>query len=116
MEKSKRIELRVSNEMKIKWESICKESGIYLSEFIISSVENKMLHSEKKEIMSFIDKQVNVFSKIENNINQIAKFVNTEKSISDDLFNLYLSKLDELNKMKNEQNNLIKQILYSISK
>lgn len=110
------IKLRIFESQKKKWKQICEKKNITMTEFIISSVENKLSHSEKKEIITFIDKQVNIFSKIENNINQIAKIVNTEKSISEVFFKLYVSKLDEITRLKNEQNGMIKRLLYLMSK
>lgn len=78
---------------------------------IISSVDNKLLSRDRKEILTFIQKKANVFAKIENNINQIAKVVNTEKNISNGLFEYYNKRLSELNGMKLEQNDLLRKIL-----
>ena len=77
---------------------------------IISSVDNKLLSRDRKEILTFIQKKANVFAKIENNINQIAKVVNTEKNISNGLLEHYNKRLSELNGMKLEQNDLLRKI------
>ncbi|WP_312207704.1 plasmid mobilization relaxosome protein MobC [Epilithonimonas hominis] len=88
----------------------------YLSDFIINTVEGKMLENDRKEIMAFIEKQGNIFAKIENNINQIARFINTEKYLSKELLNDYNQKLSELNSLKTEQNRIIKKIYTELAK
>lgn len=60
--------------------------------------------------MKFIEKQDNIFSKIENNINQFARVANTKKSVTTHLMNDFLQKLEEIKILKTEQNKIIKQI------
>lgn len=114
--KTARITLRLSQELKNQWQSHCNKSNIYLSDFIINTVEGKMLENDRKEIMTFIEKQGNIFAKIENNINQIARFINTEKYLSKELLNDYNQKLSELNSLKTEQNRIIKKIYTELAK
>lgn len=114
--KNARITLRLDQPIKDKWLAYCQKSNIYLSDFIVNMVEGKMLENDRKEIMFFIEKQGNVFAKIENNINQIARHVNTEKSIPKELLKEYNSKLQELNSLKTEQNRIIKKIYTELSK
>lgn len=114
--KNARITLRLEQQMKDKWLSHCKRSNIYLSDFIVNTVEGRMLENDRKEIMSFIEKQGNIFAKIENNINQIARYVNTEKSIPKGLLQEYNSKLQELNSLKTEQNKIIRKIYTELAK
>ena len=114
--KSARITLRLSQELKDKWNRQCGQSNIYLSDFIVNAVEGKMLENDRKEIMSFIEKQGNIFAKIENNINQIAKYINTEKRVPEDLMKEYNKKLQELNSLKTEQNRIIKKIYTELAK
>lgn len=114
--KSARITLRLSQELKDKWNWQCGQSNIYLSDFIVNAVEGKMLENDRKEIMSFIEKQGNIFAKIENNINQIAKYINTEKRVPEDLLKEYNKKLQELNSLKTEQNRIIKKIYTELAK
>lgn len=114
--KNARITLRLDQPIKDKWLAYCQKSNIYLSDFIVNMVEGKMLENDRKEIMFFIEKQGNVFAKIENNINQIARYVNTEKSIPKELLKEYNSKLQELNSLKTEQNRIIKKIYTELSK
>lgn len=114
--KTARITLRLSHELKNQWQSHCNKSNIYISDFIINTVEGKMLENDRKEIMSFIEKQGNIFAKIENNINQIARYVNTEKRFSEELLKDYNNKLSELNSLKTEQNRIIKKIYTELAK
>lgn len=114
--KNARITLRLDQPIKDKWLAHCRKSNIYLSDFIVNTVEGRMLENDRKEIMAFIEKQGNIFAKIENNINQIARYVNTEKSIPKELLNEYNSKLQELNSLKTEQNRIIKKLYTELSK
>ncbi|WP_159474759.1 plasmid mobilization relaxosome protein MobC [Chryseobacterium sp. 18068] len=66
--------------------------------------------------MSFIEKQGNIFAKIENNINQIARYINTEKSFPTELLTDYHRKLDEINSLGTEQNRIIKKIYIELAK
>ncbi|MDC8102629.1 plasmid mobilization relaxosome protein MobC [Chryseobacterium rhizosphaerae] len=114
--KNARITLRLDQPIKDKWLLHCRKSNIYLSDFIVNTVEGRMLENDRKEIMSFIEKQGNIFAKIENNINQIARYVNTEKSIPKGLLQEYNSKLQELNSLKTEQNKIIRKIYTKLAK
>lgn len=104
------IILRISQNQKKKWKQFSKEKGVSLTSLIQSAVENKMLSSEERNILKFIEKQDNIFSKIENNINQFARVANTKKSVTTHLMNDFLQKLEEIKILKTEQNKIIKQI------
>lgn len=108
-----RIEFRIQEDVKKEWVEYCKKNGLYLSEFIINSVEGNVLNSERKEIIKFIEKQGNHFAKVENNINQIARTVNAEKHISISMLEHFNSKLKVLLEMKEEQNKMFRK-LYTI--
>ena len=82
MEKRDHIKIRISKTRKQHWKKICKEKNITLTNLIIASVENRILEDERKKILMFIEKQDNIFIKIETNINQIARIVNAQKFIS----------------------------------
>jgi len=116
------IQIRVTPSQKTKWKELLEQKStsanrkFSMTDLIISSVENKLLDSDRKEIMSFIEKQGNIFAKIENNINQVAKYVNTQQKISDSVLADYNSKLKELNTMKLEQNDLLRKIYNLLAK
>lgn len=103
--KETRIFIRLQKEKKQAWKKLCKARNISLTNLIIDSVEQRMLSDEKRKVTAFIEKQDNLFAKIGNNINQVAKYVNTQKAISDQEvsdFNQQLRKLEELQKEQNQ--------------
>lgn len=108
--KKGRITLRLDESTKANWVKFCEENNLLLGDFIINSVENKLLNSERKDVMTFIEKQGNIFAKIENNINQIARTINTEKNIHPQLLSYYNEQLKELVLLKDEQNKMFKKI------
>lgn len=108
--KNERIDFRVTSFQKKKWKAYCEKKNIYLSDFIISSVENKINSDERRRILKFIEKQDNIFSKVENNINQFAKVANANKNVSEYSMNKFLDLLEEVQRLKKEQNEMVKNI------
>jgi hypothetical protein len=88
------------------WKKICKERNITLTNLIIASVENRILEDERKKILTFIEKQDNIFIKIETNINQIARIANTQKFISSKELNYFQNQLKTIIKLKEKQNEI----------
>lgn len=95
---------------KRKLERICLEKQISLTSLITHSVENRILNDERRKVMAFIEKQDNIFIKIETNINQIARIVNGQKFISEEALKDFLDKLSEIEKLKREQNMIFSKI------
>lgn len=110
------IRVRMYPSQKEKWKKWAVEKNVTITDLVIASVEDKLLNSDRREIMAFIEKQGNIFAKIENNINQIAKIVNTEKAMSKSLMEHYNSKLIELNHLKIQQNELLRKIYKLLAK
>lgn len=108
--RDKVIRARVTSSELERIKKISDEKGIYVTDLILSSIDNKLLNSDRIEIMKFIEKQGNIFAKIENNINQIARIVNTEKNIHPQLLSYYNEQLKELVLLKDEQNKMFKKI------
>ena len=108
--KNTAILLRISSIQKEKWKKICAERKITLTDFIISSVENKMTAQERREVLKFIEKQENIFAKIGNNINQFAHIANTKKDIYASEFQAVIVALQQIERLKEEQNRIFKQI------
>lgn len=108
--KNTAILLRISSIQKEKWKKICAERKITLTDFIISSVEDKMTAQERREVLKFIEKQENIFAKIENNINQFAHIANTKKDIYTSEFQAFIVALHQIERLKEEQNRIFKQI------
>jgi hypothetical protein len=110
MSKNVIIKFRIEKDKKVHWKKICSEKRITLSSLIIDSVENRILKDERRKILAFIEKQDNIFAKIENNINQVAKFVNAQKMINEKGISDFNEMLFEIVELKKEQNIIFEQI------
>ncbi|MFL9835802.1 hypothetical protein [Chryseobacterium terrae] len=115
-EKRDYIKIRISNIQKENWKKICLDKGISLTSLIVNSVENRMMDDERKHVLEFIEKQDNIFSKIETNINQVAKIVNTQKFISSQELNDFSEKLSEISELKKVQNRIFENIYALLAK
>ncbi|MGB4447528.1 MAG: plasmid mobilization relaxosome protein MobC [Cloacibacterium sp.] len=104
------ILIRIQKNRKDSWKKICKERNITLTNLIIASVENRILEDERKKILRFIEKQDNIFIKIETNINQIARVANTQKFISSKELSHFQSQLKTIIKLKEQQNEIFIKI------
>ena len=113
MGKEELIIIRIQKSQKENWKKICKEKNITLTNLITASVENRILEDERKKILTFIEKQDNIFIKIETNINQIARIVNGQKFISSKEFNHFQNQLNEITDLKKQQNEIFIKI-YSL--
>lgn len=113
---SKTIIFRITDQKKQEWKKICETRNISLTSLIINSVENRILDDDRRKVLEFIEKQDNVFVKIETNINQIAKIVNTQKFISSEDLKVFNERLSEIKILKKEQNKIFENIYSLISK
>jgi len=111
--KKARLELRIEKGLKDSWKTQCEDKKISLTNFIIGSVESRILDNERREVLAFIERQDNIFSKVENNINQLAKYVNTQKHMSNANLAYFNRMLDEIRDLKLRQNEIIHNI-YSL--
>lgn len=94
-------------------EKLCSKKGISLSSLIIDSVESRVFDDERRKILAFIEKQDNLFAKIENNINQVAKIANAEKLMSIEVLKAFNEKLKTITELKEKQNEIFIKI-YSL--
>jgi hypothetical protein len=115
-EKTEAIKFRLSKEKKNNWKKICEEKQITLTSLIIDSVENRMMDNERRKVLAFIEKQDNIFVKIETNINQIAKMVNGQKFISENELQKFSNQLTEIAKLKAQQNEVFLKIYSMLGK
>ena len=115
-EKTEAIKFRISKEKKANWKKICVKKQITLTSFIIDSVENRILDNERKEILAFIEKQDNLFVKIETNINQVARIANGQKFISENELRKFSEKVSEIVQLKKEQNKIFSKIYSMLAK
>jgi hypothetical protein len=114
MEKEVRIFIRVQKYRKENWKKICVKKQISLTNLIIDSVENRILDNERRKILVFLEKQDNLFTKIETNINQVARIVNTQKFISKQDLKNFNEELKTIIELKQQQNEIFKKI-YSLT-
>ena len=113
MEKEVRIFVRIQKYRKENWKTLCKKKQISLTSLIIDSVEKRILDDERRKVLAFIEKQDNIFGKIENNINQVAKIANGQKFISEKEFNNFSNQLNKIADLKKQQNEVFIKI-YSL--
>lgn len=114
--KEELIAIRVQKLRKENWKQLCLEKNISLTSLIIDSVENRILDDERRNVLAFIEKQDNIFVKIETNINQIAKMVNGQKFISEYQLQKFSEQLAEITALKKTQNDLFLKIYSMLGK
>ena len=110
LNKSKYLILRITESQKEQWKRLSAERKITLTDLIISAVEGNMNAQERREVLKFIEKQDNIFAKIENNINQFAYVANAKKEVHQAEFIAFTQRLDKIVKLKTEQNQIFRQI------
>ncbi len=107
------IIIRIQKFRKENWKKICTSKNISLTSLIINSVENRMMDDERRKVIAFIEKQDNLFAKIENNINQVAKIANGQKFIGEKELILFEEQMKTIIELKKQQNEIFIKI-YSL--
>ena len=115
-EKNGIIVFRIKNQKKKEWKNLCLKKQISLTGLIIDSVENRIFNEERNKVLTFIEKQDNVFAKIENNINQVARIANAKKLISEIEIKNFSDKLTEIVILKKQQNKMFEKIYAILAK
>ena len=110
LNKSKYLILRISESQKERWKRLSAERKTTLTDLIISAVEGNMNAQERRAVLKFIEKQDNIFAKIENNINQFAYIANAKKEVHRAELIVFTQRLEEIVKLKAEQNQIFRQI------
>ena len=110
LNKSKYLILRITESQKERWKRLSAERKTTLTDLIISAVEGNMNVQERREVLKFIEKQDNIFAKIENNINQFAYVANAKKEVHRAELIVFTQRLEEIVKLKAEQNQIFRQI------
>ena len=95
---------------------VCREKHISLTDLIIDSVENRIFDNERKDVLAFMEKQDNLFIKIQTNINQVARIANGQKSINDIEMQKFTNKISQLTILKKEQNKIFEKIYSMLAK
>ena len=116
MGKEDLIIIRVQKFRKDNWKKLCLEKQISLTSLIIDSVENRLMNDERRKVLAFIEKQDNIFGKIETNINQVARMVNGQKFISENELKAFTNQLNEIAKLKVQQNEIFLKIYSMLGK
>ncbi|MCT2409982.1 DUF1778 domain-containing protein [Chryseobacterium antibioticum] len=116
MEQIARIDIRLSKEEKDILTKKCSELGCNYTEFVISKIKDEVDYSTKKSIFDFIRKDDYFYSKVDNNINQIAKIVNAEKQISNNLLQQHNELMSKLYSLSKEKSDIIFKIYNLLSK
>ena len=111
--KEDQILIRVQKSRKENWKKLCKEKNLTLTDLLTTSVENRILDDEKRKVLAFIEKQDNLFAKIENNINQVAKIANGQKFINSGDLKNFGEQLKTVIELKEKQNEIFMKI-YSL--
>ena len=114
--KPSKIQIRTTTEQKHKWKKLCSIQGITMTDLIVDSVENRIMDNERRKVLAFIESQDNIFIKIETNINQVARFVNGKKFITENELQRFSSLLEEIGKLKEEQNKIFLKIYSMLEK
>ncbi|WP_228446458.1 hypothetical protein [Chryseobacterium shandongense] len=112
-QKDEVIFFRIKSEKKKDWKKICSNKQISLTSLIINSVENRMMDDERRKVLAFIEKQDNIFGKIENNINQVAKIANGQKFISENKLRNFSDKLSEIIILKKNRTKSLQKSMQS---
>ncbi|WP_025125148.1 plasmid mobilization relaxosome protein MobC [Myroides odoratimimus] len=116
MKKNNQLLIRISDTQKVDWKQEADKNGMTLTEYITHKVEGNLGKNERKQILKSIEISTNVDSKVENNINQIAKWVNTHKEISSEKMNEYLDQLNKYQQLIKERNTIFRKIILLLSK
>ena len=104
------ILIRVQKSRKENWKKLCSEKNISLTSLITDSVEGRMQDDERRKVLAFIEKQDNIFAKIETNINQVAKMVNGQKFINEKELTNFSNQLNQIENLKRQQNEIFIKI------
>lgn len=107
------IFFRIDSQKKKEWKKLCLKKQISLTSLIMNSVENRMMDDERRKVIAFIEKQDNLFAKIENNINQVARIANGQKFIGGKELIHFEDQLKTIIELKKQQNEIFIKI-YSL--
>lgn len=82
MRKDKRIEIRVSSNLKELLKNKAREHNTTLTDYILSRINNSLTHNEINEIIKVSNENIASQKNLANNINQIARRINYNDFIS----------------------------------
>lgn len=98
-----KIEIRIKAEEKKRWKEFCYQEGITLTDLIYNSVKNRMNNIDRRRVLRFLEKQNNIYAKVENNINQLARIANGQKFLLPSQQQQFLDYLKEIEELKKKE-------------
>ena len=87
-----------------------EKTSLNKSKYLILRITESQNAQERRAVLKFIEKQDNIFAKIENNINQFAYIANAKKEVHRAELIAFSQRLEEIVKLKAEQNQIFRQI------
>lgn len=114
--RNKDLHIRLTEEEHKKIREIAEIEKTTISYIFINSVLYNKRRTEKKVVFEFINKLSFDYTKIATNVNQIAKFVNSQEYVTEQQAIELKDLILEFNKLKSEQINLLKGLSEIIEK
>jgi len=114
MKKKERIHFLINSEMKDKWKKEAMDSKMNLTDFIINKVEDNLTRNEVNMIVKSIEDITNFRNKVDNNINQITRIVNIDKSINEKNMITFNALLEAYIEKVSEQNSEIRKLIIKL--
>lgn len=105
-----KIEIRIKAEEKKRWKEFCYQEGITLTDLIYNSVKNRMMNQDRRKVLQFLEKKENIYAKVENNINQLARIANGQKFLLPSQQQQFLDYLKEIEELKKKEVAITKSI------
>lgn len=112
--RKKQIHIRVSEEQHKKFIELSNNRGMSITDLILVDVLKEKDKAKYRNKMNIARAENFDYSKIATNINQVAKYVNTEQKINENTLKEFNLLLRELIIMKNKANDFVYKVLMEI--
>lgn len=114
--KKKKINFRVTDEQYLEIKKRVTKDNITITELFLDMFYNRIHTEDKRKFLTKITKDDFILSKVGNNINQIARYVNHQKYITKDQSNELLILMRNLLELMNENSEIYRKILNFLAK
>lgn len=114
--KKKKINFRVTDEQYLEIKKRVTKDNITITELFLDMFYNRVHTEDKRKFLTKITKDDFILSKVGNNINQIARYVNHQKYITKDQSNELLILMRNLLELMNENSEIYRKILNFLAK
>jgi archaellum component FlaC len=111
MKNKSRIHFLINSEIKDNWKEKAMDSKLNLTDFIINKVEDNLTRKEVNTIVNSIEDITNFRNKVDNNINQVTRIINIDKSISEKNMMAFNALLEAYIEKVSEQNEKIRKLI-----